>query len=458
MAKVLTAVGLSKLRPGKSRIEIPDGGCPGLYAVVQSTGTKSWALRFRRPGDDRPAKLALGTVNTEEPRPDEPEPVVGGYMTLSAVRRLVAKLKHEIAQGRDPAAAHMADRRRRAETGTFEDATREFVEQHARKRTRRWFETAALLGLRATGGDELEVIKGGLCDRWRKRPVTEVGEDDVFRVLDEARSKGVPGLKHRKGRESESMARVLYSALSSMFGWLVEKRRVRANPVAALKKPTAPQPRERVLTDEEVVAVWSACDEITEPFGALYRTLLLTGCRLNEVARMAKSELTADGAAWTIPGDRTKNHRPHVVPLPPLARDIVASAAKRSELDDATSACPFVFTTNNRTPISGFSKMKVALDEAMAKKLGAGTLMPPWRVHDLRRTVATGMAEIGIAPHIIEACLNHLSGHKGGVAGVYNRATYAPEKKAALERWAAHVERLVSGTRANVVSMGRRSA
>jgi hypothetical protein len=147
--------------------------------------------------------------------------------------------------------------------------------------------------------------------------------------------------------------------------------------------------------------------------------LLLTGCRLNEVAGMRRSELSDDLHTWTLSGDRTKNHRTHVVPLPQAARELLASVDTDGDI---------VFTTNGKTPVSGWSKTKKRLDHLMK--------IPAWRLHDLRRTAATGMAEIGIAPHIIEAALNHISGAKAGVAGIYNRATYSTEKKAALERWA----------------------
>jgi len=146
---------------------------------------------------------------------------------------------------------------------------------------------------------------------------------------------------------------------------------------------------------------------------------------------MTRGELSDDGATWTIPSSRTKNKRAHVVPLPPLARAIIAG------VKPIASAAGYVFTTNGRSAISGWSAIKKVLDAAM----GATS---PWRLHDLRRTAATGMAEIGIPPHIVEAALNHVSGAKAGVAGTYNRAAYAPEKRAALERWAERIERLVS--------------
>jgi integrase len=142
-----------------------------------------------------------------------------------------------------------------------------------------------------------------------------------------------------------------------------------------------------------------------------------------------------------LPGSRTKNHKPHAIPLAPLAQEIIAGVPRIE--------CPFVFTTDGRSPVSPGSKIKGRLDGLMGNP-------PHWRIHDLRRTAATGMAELGIAPHIVEAALNHISGAKAGVAGTYNRAAYLPERKAALERWAAHIAGLVSGDGAKVVPMQKR--
>jgi integrase len=159
--------------------------------------------------------------------------------------------------------------------------------------------------------------------------------------------------------------------------------------------------------------------------------------------------LSEDGTSWTIPGSRTKNHRTHLVPLPPLARAIIERMAP------VESPSGYVFTISGKL-LSGFSKAKVELDQSMATLARAeGRDAGAWRLHDLRRTCATGMADMGILPHVVEAVLNHVSGSKGGVAGVYNRAAYAAESKAALERWAVHVEGIVSGQPANVVAIRR---
>ena len=186
------------------------------------------------------------------------------------------------------------------------------------------------------------------------------------------------------------------------------------------------------MTNAEIRFFWLACDSIGAPFGMLFKFLLLTGARLNEASRITYAELQDHGTAWLLPATRAKNKRPLVVPL---------SALARAQLGTATDT-GYIFTTTGRTPISGFSKTKARLDAAMATMANAA--IAPWVLHDLRRTAATGMAEIGVAPHIVEACLNHVSGAKAGVAGTYNRAIYAEEKRVALERWAAHVQGITS--------------
>jgi integrase len=174
---------------------------------------------------------------------------------------------------------------------------------------------------------------------------------------------------------------------------------------------------------------------------------MLTGTRRNEAAAMrwveTDLEITApfgQPSTWIVPGARTKNGRTHVLPLSQFSTTLLDSLSR-------IEGCDFVLTTSGKAPVSGFSKMKRELD----------ALLPPdmsrWTLHDLRRTCATRMAELGVQPHIVEAVLNHISGHKAGVAGIYNRATYEPEKRAALETWARHVEGVVSGKSAKVVPM-----
>ncbi len=439
MAKTMTAAAVKNYRPGDGRREISDGGCPGLYLVIQASGHRSWAMRFRRP-NGKPAKLTLGPVDLSG-KEAESEPVLDSPLTLASARRLAAEIHRQRAMGRDVIADYDASRRRQKSEyesraqNTFASAARDFIEQYASKKTRRWRETARLLGLAypPTGGEPTR-IKSGLCERWNDKPLAEIDGHDIHSLIDETRRSGAPGLERRSDGPTEARARVMLSCLSKMFGWLVQHRKVSQNPCKDVHRPEASTARDRVLTDVEIVKFWRATEVERTELCALLQLLLLTGCRLNEVAGMTRAELSDDRATWNIPGARTKNKRPHVVPLAPLARKMVGTGGEG-----------FIFTTTGRSPISGWSKIKRRLDEAMK--------IPPWRLHDLRRTAATGMAEIGIAPHIVEAALNHVSGAKAGVAGTYNRAAYTEEKRAALERWASHVQGLVSERPANVVKM-----
>jgi integrase len=439
----LTVAAVKNYRPGKARREIRDGGAQGLYLVVQPSGARSWCLRFRRP-DGAPAKLTLGTVDLSG-RELEGKPEIGMPLSLPAARQLAAEVHRRRALGRDVIADQAAEKHRRRIEGedgaasTFGVLVRRFVSDHVQKKTRRPRETARLLGLRISEGDgDPDVVAGGLADRWADRPITEITSHDIYLVVDEAKRRGIPGLGRRNEGASDPRGRTMARTLSKMFSWLVQHRKIATNPCLGMYVPPAPAARDRVLTDAEIAKFWAAATQERAEFSAPLKLLLLTGCRLNEVAGMARSELSADGATWTIPGERTKNKRVHVVPLPLLASDLISIVESVSDL---------AFTTNGKTPVSGWSKIKKRLDRAM--------LVPPWRLHDLRRTAATGMAEIGIAPHIVEAALNHVSGAKAGVAGTYNRAEYAKEKKAALESWAAHVIGVASDKPVNVVNLPR---
>ncbi|MCK1409547.1 site-specific integrase [Bradyrhizobium sp. 76] len=442
MAKSLTAAAVNKFCKGAVRREIPDGGCQGLYLIIQPSGAKSWALRYRRP-DKRPAKLVLGPVVELAKGATEEPPVIGGHLTLAGARSLVAKLQHQIAQGRDPAAIHFAEKDSARATfadrlkNTFDNSAREFIEQHARKKTRRWHEQARLLGFRP---DDLLLIPNGLASRWAKRPVVEIDGFDIHSIVDETRHSGAPGLRRRSEAPTEARARAMFSVLSKMFRWLVQHRRLLQNPCVGVHRPDTPKSRDRVLSDPEIIVFWEAADAEPTVFAAPLKLLLLTGCRLNEVAGMQLSELNSDQSTWIIPGGRTKNGRAHSVPLSQFAQTILQGALEQRGSNE------LAFSTTNKSPVSGWSKVKRRLDHRMK--------VADWRLHDLRRTTATGMADIGIQPHIVEAALNHISGTKSGVAGVYNRALYAAEKKVALECWAKHVESIICGA-ANVVAFKR---
>jgi integrase len=446
----LTAASVQKYTANAKRREIPDARATGLYLVIQPkpSGQKSWALRFRRP-DGRPAKMTLGRVDLTD-RETKDDPVVGAPMTLGQARELAAQIDRKRQRGIDVIEEHKAAEARKSATAvdraanTFGTCVREFFAAYKTKRQtcpRRWRDNAGMFGLRyKPGADpataEPEVIKGGLADIWNNKPMAEIDGHDVHAVVSEARKHG-----------SEGRARKMHAALSILFSWLLRERRVTANPCSGVWRPGPPPARERVLSDAEIASFWRGCKSIGTPFGQLFQFMLLTGCRLREAANMTRGELTADGV-WTIPGSRTKNSRPISLALPPMALQLIRN------LPVIESATGYVFTTNGRTPVSGFSVAKRQLDAAIAKS--AGRAVPEFRLHDLRRTFASGMAALGVALPVVEKLLNHVSGSFGGIVGVYQKHEYHTEKTEALARWATHVEGLVEGISSKVVQLRKK--
>jgi len=223
-----------------------------------------------------------------------------------------------------------------------------------------------------------------------------------------------------------------------MFNWAIgEGIEIVANPVFGSNRPAQPASRERVLTSEELKAVWRACAD--DDHGRIIRLLMLTAQRRGEVGGMRRSELNLSGTwevggalqgtgMWTLPAQRTKNAREHAVPL--IGAALALLPPRRAGTD-------LVFGSG-RNGFVNWGKAKAELDD----RVGEG--VASWVVHDLRRSVATGLADLGVLPHIIEAVLNHVSGHKSGVAGVYNRARYAPEVRDALAKWSEHLSAIVA--------------
>jgi integrase len=228
-------------------------------------------------------------------------------------------------------------------------------------------------------------------------------------------------------------------ACTALFNWAVSQDLVSTNPTAGVRRRVKEAPRDRLLDDDELVRFWAACDTIGLPFGPLFQLLLLTGQRRDEVGGMRRSELDLEKRKWTVPGERTKNGKVHSVHLSDLAIEIIERLPQIGDSD-------LLFTTNETTPVSGFSKAKDRLDTLMGDP-------PEWILHDLRRTATSGMARLGIAPHVVDKILNHTAGTIRGVAAVYNRYQFEPERKVALEAWARFVESLVRPSPSNVVGL-----
>jgi integrase len=253
---------------------------------------------------------------------------------------------------------------------------------------------------------------------------------------------------HRQEMSSQQFARgrlearqhCLHAVLSAFFTWAMREGLVEANPVFATNRPYDRKARERVLTGEEIARVWNAAGNGT--YGTIVKLLILTGQRREEISALRWSEVDFAAQLIQLPTKRVKNARSHDVPLSDAAIALLRAVPQRDGHDLVLGA--------GANGFSSFSIAKKALDVRAA---AGGAPMPPWVLHDLRRTCATHMAKLGVQPHVVEAVLNHTGSHKAGVAGVYNRHTYEREKRAALDLWAEHVMALAERRDSKVVAL-----
>ena len=441
MAKKLTPISIRNVKPRSERMEIPDGGCNGLYLIVQPSGAKSWALRYRF--DRAPKKLTLGPLMESDGDPkDEPRNVALGMpLTLKAARRLATAELHKIDQDIDPAAAKKGDkaasldRATQRQRDTVDAIARQFLDRHARQHTKSWAATGQLLGLKIDPEDRAGKLwvktGGGVLAKWSGRPITDISRRNVIGLLDEIYDRPAPITANRT-----------LAAVRKMFNWSLSRDIITASPCAGVQPPGKETSRDRILADAEIVSLWQASAELGETYAPFIRALLLTGQRLREVAGMRWSEIDQKAKTWTIPGERTKNAQTHIVPLSRQAQAIIEAAPRIADSD-------FIFSTTGEGPINGFSKLKGRLD-------GKLKFAEHWTFHDARRSVASGLQGLGFSTEIIERALNHKSGAFKGVAGVYQKNPLSDEKRAALQAWADHVDRLVNGKTATVVPMRRR--
>ncbi|MCA0272382.1 MAG: integrase arm-type DNA-binding domain-containing protein [Proteobacteria bacterium] len=413
MAKALTTKGIDALKPDpERRVEVPDPSLSGLYLIVQPSGVKSWALRYRVAG--RPAKLTLGRW-----------PV----MQLAAARAAASAAIEAVERGNDPGADKKATKAARRDAHLTErDKIKTLVGQ---------FATRHLSGLRS-GAHARQFLDRFVVKAWGDRDIHTITRRDVIDLLDGIADSG----------RGVTANRVL-AHTRKFFAWCVERDVLAASPVAGVKPVAKEASRERVLSDDEIRLFWRACEGVGEPWGPLGKILLLTGQRLGEVAGMREAEVA--GEVWHLPSDRTKNGRAHDVPLSAAARDVLAGKLR------IAGEAGLIFTTTGTTPVSGYHKARNGIADAMAeiasKEAGKPVEIPHWTFHDLRRTAATGMARLGIAVRVTEAALNHVSGTGGGIVSVYQRHDYAEEKRQALEAWARFVLSLADGGSDNIVRL-----
>lgn len=393
----------------------------GSFGVrVSYNGTKAWVVQPRvlKGGKWTATRITLGRYPA---------------MSLSDARE-AAKEAFRVAQaGEDPRQLN------KAKKAAMEDASRNTFASIADDFLRKY---VARKGL--SDGTEREyrrTLTGEDVKDWKNRPIASISRRDVLDMLDSIVERGAPVQANRQ-----------LAYLRRFFNWCAERSIIEQPPTDRVKAPAQDSNRDRTLTPAELLEVWNALPAAGPIFEPLFRLLILTGQRRQEVAGMRFDELDdldGDEPLWSLPGSRTKNGRPHLVPLSKLALDCVGQPPR---IEDS----PYLFTTTGATPASGFSKAKRAVDDTINKARKEVDIepMPAWRLHDLRRTMATLMVEeLSIDPHIVEAVLNHVSGHRAGVAGVYNRAAYKEQKRRALTAWGSYLDDLSGNKPTNVVHL-----
>ncbi len=284
------------------------------------------------------------------------------------------------------------------------------------------------------------ILRRDVLPAWRGRAIATISRADVTTLLKGIR-KRAPVLSNR--------AR---AAISKLFSWALDEGLVDQSPMGGVPRMAAEHSRDRILDDAELSRVWKAAEKLEATGQAFVKLLILTAGRRGEVAGMAWSEIDLEAKTWTLQGARAKNDQPHLIPLVDEAIEILSGVPK--VVAPGSQSAKFVLTVGGYTGLTAFSALKREIDRVLAKD--GGEPLPRWTWHDIRRTVASGLARLRTPPHVIEALLNHKSGTIKGVARVYNLYGYDPEKRAALTAWAAHAAAIVQGRGgANVIPLAR---
>jgi len=429
----ITKRAVDGMKPGKTDLFLWDDEVSGFGLKVTPAGAKVYLFQYRMGGRGNPTRRFRIDGH--------------GEVTPDQARKIAKDLAHNVAKGIDPREAKLAAKAAEVEAQRLTDERNRLEGELAFSRLAPkfldWYENDRDRRPSSVRLARL-VIEGYLTPALAAKPVPHITRDDLQPILD-----AIPSKKR-------GMRRAVFAYASTLFSWAAKERGIIGeNPLRTMAKPDAPKARDRVLDDGELVSMWNAADTVVKPFGAFFRLLVLTAQRRSEVAGMMWGELDREGRAWVIPAKRAKNKAAHFVPLSPAVvaeLDALALAAQvkaKVEKPDATQwpKTGPVLSTNGRTPISGFTKVKAALDLAMAKaRTTTGEpAIDQWRIHDLRRTVATAFQRLGVRFEVTEAVLNHVSGAKSGVAGIYQRHDWAAEKRSALDTWAQHVAAITAG-------------
>lgn len=367
-----------------------DAGLPGFGVKVTPRSRKVFVVLYRIGGaGSRLRKYTIGPY---------------GRVTLQMARAEAQKVLAARLEGRDPA-TEKRESKRRMTADRVDDLIEVFIVQHVSK-TRKAAEISRLL--------RREVVS-----RWGNRCVHAIGKRDIVELASEIAQRGTP-----------MAANTLLKVIKTFLNWCVGRAVIDASPAEGVPLPGKEVARDRVLTNNELVSVIRAARQIGGAYGGIVEMLVLTGQRREEVAQMVGDEIDFNSRTWTLPGSRTKNGKPHIVHLSEACIKLIKRASRSAS---------YVFSISGARPFQNFTNAKRVLDELSG--------VTGWRLHDLRRTCVSGMARLGVPPHVADKILNHQSGTISGVAAVYQRHDFLAERKLALERWGLYIETLVGELR-----------
>lgn len=420
-------------KPGERDQFIWDTDVAGFGLKVTPAGGKVYVFQYRmaRPGEAARTAAKRYTIGKH------------GKLTADQARSRARELAAMVEMGTDPRQAELdayaaieaekaahAERLRLETELAFDRAADTWLEYYEHEKERR----------PASVREARRYIENHLKPSLGSKPLPQIGRDDLQPLFD-----CIPARK-------KATRRALFACASTFFGWAEKRGMIVGNPLAAMERPSPANARKRVLTDAELADTFRATLDCRAPFGVFFRLLILTGQRRSEVAGMEWSELDRASAVWTIPAERAKNKAAHIVPLSaPVLEELDRLAGVEGQEKPNWPVSGFVLTTTGENAISGISKAKLALDAAI-EKARDGEALAAWRIHDLRRTLATGLQRLGVRFEVTEAVLNHVSGAKSGVAGVYQQHDWKEEKRSALDAWARHVASIVNPAPADNVT------
>jgi len=393
--------------------------------MVTPTGARSYLVQYRIGGRGFPTRRY--TIGKH-----------GSPWTADKARERAADLLEMVRKKVDPLRAERdrlasaAESQKDAERFAFDTYADTFIKRHVEAR-----------GLRSAA-DIRSVFRRDLKPHFGTKPLTAIRRSDVQACIDAI------------GERSGSAANKAHKWLRKLFQFAVNRGDLHSSPMKGMAQPHEEGRRQRVLRGDELVFVWNAAGDLGEPWTPFVRLLILTGQRLREVAGMQWREVDLGAANWIIPAARSKNKREHLIPLSPEVVEILKALQPEPKLRKGV-----VFSTNGKGAIGGFSKLKKALDVKVSERVaktskGEEVSFEPWVMHDLRRSFATGCQALGFPIEHTEAVLNHVSGKRGGLAAIYQLHEYLPEKTAALNAWARHVQGLIDPSRNNVIPLAIR--